>query len=565
MAKKENQTKEVKQKQQKKAAPKKKEVEQVIQPKIEMLSIHLIDVSMLNPRKIFDDKLIQELSDNIKQQGLLQPITVRPYKSMCNGESISRYEIVCGERRFRAFTKTGQLTIPAIVREMTDEEAFDAMITENLQRKDVEPMDEARAFAELIKRGNSHDDIAMRFGKSVTFILQRLKLNELIPDFIKIFESKELLFSHAVELCKLNTKEQENIYSTHYDNPKSWEDWRQDTGIKIRQRIANRFLSLDQAIFEKSDCLKCQFRCGANMLFSEFEANKCTNNICFKEKTEDHRYNNAVDKANNGYLLLYRIGNDDAITTRLKESGHELLSIGLFSWHYKTGLPDREDYDTEEEYKEEFEDAQKEIKEEHNEFIKDGYVLALAVNNYGSDDELYVKQTISVDNIKSDAGPIETIETLREKDKRNKEIQNENIIKDLRETFRDSNYETRKSQITTDEDLALLIIMIRGCDSEFKKQFGIAHWDNSKNKDVYELCAKADNEIKTKIKRAYIKNSLTSADVNYAKELQRSIINVSMEAYPDITKGITDKHTETYNKRKANIDKQIKNLTAATE
>lgn len=101
-----------------------------------------IKPSPRNPRKTFDESAIKELAASIRQHGLLQPITVRPKDFW--------YEIVMGERRYRAYCLNQQestkfpTTIPCIVREMTDEEALDAMITENLQRKDVDPIEEDR-------------------------------------------------------------------------------------------------------------------------------------------------------------------------------------------------------------------------------------------------------------------------------------------------------------------------------------------------------------------------------------------------------------------------------------
>ena len=146
----------------------------------EQIEISKINRSAYNPRRVFDDSKIAELAHNIREQGLLQPITVRP---IANG-----YEIVCGERRWRAFQwnivhgYTGYLTMPCIVREMTDDEAFDAAITENLQRQDVEPMDEAVAFNQLLDRGQSITDLVARFGKSASYIRSRISLNKLIPE-----------------------------------------------------------------------------------------------------------------------------------------------------------------------------------------------------------------------------------------------------------------------------------------------------------------------------------------------------------------------------------------------
>ena len=139
------------------------------------IEVSRINPSPRNPRKTFSETDLAELAQNIRNQGLLQPITVRPV-----GKT---YEIVCGERRYKAVKKNAEddkvkkATIACIVKEMSDEEAFEAMITENLQRKDVDPIEEAFAFGELVKSGKSIDEIAARFGKTKRFVQERCKLN----------------------------------------------------------------------------------------------------------------------------------------------------------------------------------------------------------------------------------------------------------------------------------------------------------------------------------------------------------------------------------------------------
>lgn len=116
---------------------------------IQTLLVKEICESPMNPRKRFEKADIEELAKNIAEQGLLQPITVRTPHAMGfdtfekldkDGKAHEfKYEVVCGARRFRAINHLGWKEVPAIVRDMTDAEAFDAMITENLQRKDVDP------------------------------------------------------------------------------------------------------------------------------------------------------------------------------------------------------------------------------------------------------------------------------------------------------------------------------------------------------------------------------------------------------------------------------------------
>ena len=179
----------------------------------EQIEISKINRSAYNPRRVFDDAKIAELAHNIREQGLLQPITVRP---IANG-----YEIVCGERRWRAFQwnivhgYTGYLTMPCIVREMTDDEAFDAAITENLQRQDVEPMDEAIAFNQLLDRGQSITDLVARFGKSASYIRSRISLNKLIPELAAKIGEDDFGVQAATLASSLTESQQKEFYEDY--------------------------------------------------------------------------------------------------------------------------------------------------------------------------------------------------------------------------------------------------------------------------------------------------------------------------------------------------------------
>ena len=179
---------------------------------IKYIKVKEICESPINPRKSFEKADIKELAKNIEKQGLLQPITVRPTSSENGPANIRlnkkgeaeefKYEVVCGARRFRAVNSLGWEEIPAIVREMTDEEAFDAMITENLQRKDVSPIDEALAFSELLKKGQSVKEIATRFGKSERYIQDRTKLSGLNDKLKKQLSLGHIPLVGAIYLSK---------------------------------------------------------------------------------------------------------------------------------------------------------------------------------------------------------------------------------------------------------------------------------------------------------------------------------------------------------------------------
>ena len=251
-----------------------------------------IRISGLNPRKTFDEASIKELAENIRRQGLIQPVTVRPVceDEVADGEVLSLitgYELVCGERRFRAVKLLGRARIACYVKEMTDDEAFDAMITENLQRKDVEPLDEAFAFLQLTERGQKAEDIAARFGKSARFVQDRIKLNALTDGLKQVLKDGRIPLSGALMLSKLGAKDQDEFLEYIGDDECGKDD--------ISGWIDDRFMVLDNAVWNGDDnvkpCRNCE--CNTSMqgcLFYEMkgERAKCTDRECFEKKGIDY-------------------------------------------------------------------------------------------------------------------------------------------------------------------------------------------------------------------------------------------------------------------------------------
>lgn len=250
---------------------------------MEVKNIPLSDIqpSPLNPRKTFDEEGIRDLADNIRQNGLLQPITIRPVE----GKDVP-YEIVCGERRYRAFILNQQIRvqvpsdIPCIVRDMTDEEALDAMITENLQRQDVDPIEEAFAFGQLVKTGKSIEEIALRFGKSKRFIQERIKLDNLLPELKKMVTDGNLHIGAAMHVCKLTEDEQREFLE--------WCDDQEGISKRDAEEFTNDlFMNIGKADWHRdfkgpcgTTCIECPFN-NANVgcLFYEMKPHDatCTN------------------------------------------------------------------------------------------------------------------------------------------------------------------------------------------------------------------------------------------------------------------------------------------------
>ena len=124
------------------------------------------------PRKKFDDEAIEELAQSIREHGIIQPIVVR--------KKGKKYEIVVGERRYRAAKLAKLEEIPAIIKEMTEEQMMELAILENLQREDLTPIEEAEAYQNLIEKLNfTQDDLAKRLGKSRPHITNMIRLLQL--------------------------------------------------------------------------------------------------------------------------------------------------------------------------------------------------------------------------------------------------------------------------------------------------------------------------------------------------------------------------------------------------
>ena len=175
-------------------------MESVELDEVKQLKISDIRVNPYQPRKIFDEQALQELAESIKEHGVIQPIIVK--------KSIKGYEIVAGERRYRASQLVGKETIPAIIRDFTDEQMMEIAVLENLQRENLNPIEEAEAYKNLMQTLNlNQEQLAKKVGKSrshITNILGILNLPESIKDLII---TNKITMGHARVLSKLEDKE----------------------------------------------------------------------------------------------------------------------------------------------------------------------------------------------------------------------------------------------------------------------------------------------------------------------------------------------------------------------
>ena len=169
---------------------------------VQMLRLSQVDPNRSQPRKKFEDEALEELADSIRQFGVLQPILVQ--------KKGGRYEIIAGERRWRACRKAGLMEIPAIVREYSDRETLELSLIENIQREDLNPIEEARAFRRLLDEfGLRQEDLAARVSKSRTAITNALRLLKLDERVQNMLITQELSMGHARALLPVEIPEEQ--------------------------------------------------------------------------------------------------------------------------------------------------------------------------------------------------------------------------------------------------------------------------------------------------------------------------------------------------------------------
>lgn len=170
-----------------------------IEPTADYLTIEMerLTPSKTNPRKRFDEAKLAELSASIKQQGMLQPLLVREL-------SPDTFEIIAGERRYRAAKLAGLLGVPCFVRNLTDAQVLHAQVIENLQRDDLHPMEEAEGYDRLMKEhGSTAESLATEIGRSKGYIYGRLKLCALVPEAREAFYAGDLDASTALLIARI--------------------------------------------------------------------------------------------------------------------------------------------------------------------------------------------------------------------------------------------------------------------------------------------------------------------------------------------------------------------------
>lgn len=542
---------------------------------IQKLSVMLIQPSPMNPRKTFDDAKLEELAQNIEEQGLLQPITVRKISDgethidEETGEVVSiepRYEIVCGERRFRAWNLLANKSaryneIPCIIREMTDEQAFDAMITENLQRQDVDPVEEAIAFSLLLENGNAIEDISIRFGKSIRFVQDRVKLKGLIPELIEMLRKDLIPISGAMLLAKLDTESQRKFLEDEIDKEEG------ATLADIKDYLDDLFCVIDKAQFFEDDkfsddipaCSGCMNNTANHgCLFYEMKGTeqKCINRECFAKKQAEYVKYRVMKESENlvkkGEPLTFgksvilveapRSWDNDKEKQRRTDAVKMYNDMGFEVVHENV-------FESKCWYKEDDERIAEKLS--NNEIYRCIEVLGynrpeFKVSFY------YLKKSSKVNCTASKQ--IES-QNIQQQMQRNKEI----VIEKATETMRKwadeiTDYSSKTEDMTLNEQVIFDVLVIKSCGYKFlnslcpEGEFDIVKYVTEHSQD------------RMKWYREFIRYKLSESAVTYNKHLQECQNMLFREQYPAKYKEMSDKLNEAYQKKDERLKAKLKEL-----
>jgi len=274
------------------------------------------------PRKFFKQSELDGLAQSIASVGVASPILVRPITHSVEGYPRAAFMVVFGERRLKASIIASTVlhaplsSIPCMVRDLTDAEVLELQITENLQRHDPHPMEEAVSFAAMLQQhNNSVEEVALRAGKSTKFVAGRLLLNKLIPEMQELFFADAFPLKAALDLAKEDEYKQAEIYT---DVPKGWRDIT-NYNLYLNNYLDRRERFLSKAPFDiaaidlhptHGDCLTCPMNSkNSLLLFLEDGGDKCMDGICYgikcdrsyKQKIAEVATDPDIIMVNNGY------------------------------------------------------------------------------------------------------------------------------------------------------------------------------------------------------------------------------------------------------------------------
>lgn len=539
---------------------------------MQIRNIPLDDIcpSSLNPRKTFDQESLYELSENIKENGLIQPITVRKLPK----DNEHKYEIVCGERRYRATRMAGLEEIQCVIKDLDDKQAFAAMIIENLQRKDVDPIEEAAAFAKLYEDGTMKvAEIAKLLGKSTTYVIGRIKLNKLIPEFVELLHNNTLQLIHMLEICKLTETQQKILYEDCF-SPSCIARWTQKI-LKLdllREMIDEHAMNfLDTAKFSQSDgtftcgkdCEGCPLNTKNNPeSYKDAARPRCMDAACYRQKTQEHIFRTAKSLE---MPIVYQGDNNEDIIKAAEEFGLSLVSMTGRQYVLCPKEPDKASF-TDEEFYEKRMQAYRHVKAIFDSNMEDGSVEQVYELCFDGKLSGEYKYAYSIPKDKTEAKDLresdmkkEQLTKLKDAKLKTFEKECEEVVEKKRSALESSAYSSLNTFLSAEEQRIFIALLLKRLSQEFKKSIGL-EWKNTESwfKDNAAVIDKNRNAIK----REFVKSMLSEKSVCYSHDLEGLLTSLMEDQFASDATEVENTVAEKYRKQREKIQKEIEELKA---
>ena len=528
------------------------------------LDITTVQPSTDNHRKTFNDASLQELAESIREVGVLQAIAVRPHTG-------GGYEIIYGERRYRASLLAGAKTIKAtIYNNITDDEAEDMSLSENLQREEVRPTEEAKAFKRLLEKGR-YDiySLAGRFGRSEKYIYTRLKLNELYAPIGELLDNETITISVAEEISTYEANIQKDVYENHLktDNKDDWSGYTLNLFKKYFEKYYTT--DLEQYKFDKTECKACVHNAANYNLFAEHNGcGHCTNRKCLETKNAAHVAKETEKLLKSDPKLVvarpYYGSRNDMALQKLDKKGHEIkeldYNVSAREFPKAPEAPKKEQFTQAKEYEqavEIFERRNEEYArkvEELDRMKEEGRIKTYVKVGQTEPELCYVEIN------RKETAPV-TIGTLQERDKRFKQLSIEKTVADTKKIVRENDYP--ESPFTQYEDGMIYFAMLTQLQRKHFSLFGIKDQPFALDeKQRMKIVAKLTDAQKTVIKRDFISHFLceNGHGDNNASKLLRDFANMH---FPDQYGLAKATHEEEYQKRHERLEERIKEMKKA--
>ena len=531
----------------------------VAERNITWVSLANIQPSSFNPRKHFSETALYELAESIKQQGILQLITVRPVAGT------DRYEIVFGERRYRASVIANMEQIPVIVSELTDEAAEETAITENLQREDVTPIEEANAYQRLVETGrHTVQTLAVLFGKNENYIRTRLKFTALIPEIAELLETDEITISVAAEICRYGEDIQREVYEKHLQDESNYNSWRGLKAADVAKRIENNYTTdLRYYSFDKTECTTCAHNTNNLLLFADGGCGHCANRTCLAEMNASFLMERAVQiiqQQPDVSLCRDRYSTNNTVIERLIALGYEVESPESYtSFPTSPKEPKEDNFNSPEKYEEartryeqQWADYM-EKKEEITQRSEKGEITVYAKIGQKEITYCYVENVTGADGTPTEA-TVSPVQKLEKQDERNKEIAAERTVEDTKKQILEADITGGK--FSADEEKILYFFMLSNLRNEHFEAVGITEegkiylTDEDKMNIVENLTVK----IKTIIRRDYLIANFRGAYGN--NTVASLLLDFARKHMPEELATIESGYNEVYEKRHQRIEER---------